>query len=57
MPARGLSGWQILTLIMGFAALIAMAAVVLVLGKDAVVAIAVILVFGTALAAWFLDLF
>ena len=57
MPACRLSGWQIVALIMGFAAVISTAAVALVLGKDAVIAIAVILVFGTALAAWFLDLF
>jgi hypothetical protein len=44
MAARQLSGWQIVTLIMAFAAVIAVAAVALIMGKDAVIAIAVILV-------------
>ena len=57
MAERGLSGWQIVTLIMAFTAVIALAAVALMLGKDAVIAIAVILVLGVAFLAWFLDLF
>ena len=40
MAARQLSGWQIVTLIMG---------------KDAVIAIAVILVLGVAFVSWFLN--
>jgi hypothetical protein len=38
-------------------AVIAMAAVALILGKDAVVAIAVILVLAIVFVTWFLDLF
>ena len=48
MAARQLSGWQIVTLIMAFAAVIAVAAVALIMGKDAVIGIAVILVLGVA---------
>ena len=40
MQARQLSGWQIVTLVMAFAAVIAVAAVALIMGKDAVIAIA-----------------
>ena len=54
MAARQLSGWQIATLILAFSAVIAIAAVALILGKDAVISIAVILVVGIALVAWFL---
>ena len=57
MAARQLSGWQIVTLIVALVAVIAVSAVALILGKDAVIAIAVILVVGAALTAWFLDLF
>ena len=57
MPARSLSGWQIVTLIMASIAVIAMAAVALILGKEAVIAIAVILVLAVAFVTWFLDLF
>ena len=55
MAARQLSGWQIATLILAFSAVIAIAAVALVLGKDAVISIAVILVLGFALVSWFLN--
>jgi hypothetical protein len=55
MPARQLSGWQMVTLITGFAAVIAVAAVALILGKDAVISLAVILVVGIALLSWFLN--
>jgi nitrogen fixation protein FixH len=55
MPARQLSGWQMVTLIMAFAAVIAVAAVALILGKDAVIGIAVILVIGVPLVSWFLN--
>lgn len=55
MAARQMSGWQIVTLIMGFAAVIAVAAVALIMGKDAVIAIAVILVLGVAFVSWFLN--
>jgi hypothetical protein len=52
MAERGLSGWQIVTLIMGLAAVIALAAVALILGKDAVIGLAVIFVIGIVLVAW-----
>ena len=55
MRVRQLSGWQIVTLIMAFAAVIAVSAVALIMGKDAVIAIAVILVLGIALVSWFLN--
>ena len=55
MAARQLSGWQIATLILAFSAVIAVAAVALILGKDAVISIAVILVLGVALVSWFLN--
>jgi hypothetical protein len=55
MAAPQLSGWQIATLILAFSAIIAVAAVALILGKDAVIAIAVILVLGVALVSWFLN--
>ena len=55
MLVRQLSGWQIATLIMAFAAVIAVAAVALIMGKDAVIAIAVILVLGVAFVSWFLN--
>ena len=55
MAARQLSGWQIVRLIMAFAAVIAVAAVALIMGKDAVIAIAVILVLGAAFVSWFLN--
>lgn len=56
MRDRPLSGWQIVTLIMAFAAVIAVSAVALILGKDALIAIALILVFGVVFL-WFLNLF
>lgn len=52
MAERRLSGWQIVTLIMGLAAIIALAAVALILGKDALITLAVIFVIGIVLAAW-----
>jgi hypothetical protein len=55
MAARQLSGWQIVTLILAFSAVITVAAVALILGKDAVVGIAVILVLGVAFVSWFLN--
>jgi hypothetical protein len=57
MPARALSGWQIVTLIVTSLAIIATATVALILGKDAVIAIAIILLFGVGFVTWFLDLF
>jgi hypothetical protein len=52
MTVPQLSGWQIATLILAFSAVIAVAAVALILGKDAVIALAVILVLGVALVSW-----
>jgi hypothetical protein len=57
MAGWRVSGWQIATLILAFGAVMAMAAVALILGKDAIIAIAVILVVSIALVTWFLDLF
>ena len=55
MAVRQLSGWQIATMILAFGAIIAIAAVALILGKDALISIAVILVLGVALVSWFLN--
>jgi uncharacterized membrane protein YgaE (UPF0421/DUF939 family) len=52
MPARELSGWQIVTLITACVAVIAISAVALILGKDAVIALAVILVICIAFGSW-----
>ena len=49
MAARQLSGWQMVTLIMAFVAVIAVAAVALILGVEAVISIVVALVIGAAL--------
>ncbi len=48
MAERGLSGWQIVTLITACIAVIAISAVALIIGKDALIAIAVILVLSVA---------
>ena len=52
MPARSLSGWQIVTLIVASLAILAIAAVALILGKDAIIALAVILVICIAFGSW-----
>jgi hypothetical protein len=52
MAARQISGWQIATLILAFSAVIAVAAVALILGKDAVIALAVILVLVVVFVSW-----
>jgi hypothetical protein len=52
VAARQLSGWQIATLILAFGAIIAVAAVALILGKDAIIALAVILVLVVAFVSW-----
>jgi hypothetical protein len=52
MVVRQLSGWQIATLILAFGAIIAVAAVALILGKDAIIALAVILVLVVAFVSW-----
>jgi hypothetical protein len=52
-----LSGWQIAVLITAFTAVIAIAAVALILGKDAVISLAIILVIVVGFVSWFLGLF
>ena len=52
MTVPRLSGWQIVTLILASVALIVIAAVGFILGKEALIAIAVILV----LVYWFFNL-
>ena len=54
MATRQLSGWQIVTLITASVAVIAVSAVALILGKDAVIALAVVLVLSVAFMSWFL---
>jgi hypothetical protein len=49
---KQLSGWQMVTLIVMSIAIIAAAAVVLILGKDALITMAVIFVIGLVLVAW-----
>ena len=55
--ALRLSGWQIFVLAMAFAAVISVAAVALILGKDAVIALAIIVVLVAGFVTWFLGLF
>ena len=52
MAERGLSGWQIISLVMGVTAILALAAVALILGKDAIIALAIVFVIGLVFAAW-----
>ena len=52
MAERGLSGWQIVTLIIACVAVIAISAVALIIGKDALIAIAVILVLSVAVVSY-----
>jgi hypothetical protein len=56
MPARQLSGWQIVTLITASVAVIGICAVALLLGKDAIIAMAAILFFAIVLVSWLLYL-
>jgi hypothetical protein len=56
MASRQLSGWQIVTLIVACFAVIAMATVALILGKDAIIAMATILFFAVVLVSWLLYL-
>ena len=56
MPARELTGWQIVTLITACFAVIAICAVALIMGKDALIAIAVILVLSVAVVSYVLYL-
>ena len=49
MRARQLSGWHFTTLIMAFAAVIAVATVALILGTEAVIGIVVAIVIGDGL--------
>ncbi len=50
-----MSRWTLATLIVGFLAVIALAVVALVLGQEAVIAIATVLVIGVLVVAWFLN--
>ena len=54
MPARQLSGWHIVTLIVASIAVIAVSAVALILGKDAIIALAVVMVAAALLICWLL---
>jgi hypothetical protein len=54
MAVRQLSGWQIVTLIVASVAVISMSAVALILGKDAIIALAVVMVAAIALVSWLL---
>ena len=49
-----LSAWQIVTLVTLCFAVVAISAVALILGKEAIISIAVILFFLVVLAGWFL---
>ncbi len=52
MRVPQLSGWQIVTLITALAAVIATASVALILGKEALIAIAVILVIAVVVLGY-----
>ena len=54
MATRQLSGWQIVTLITASIAIISVSAVALILGKDAVIALGVVLVLSVVIVSWFL---
>ena len=54
MAARQLSGWQIVTLIVASVAVIAVSAVALILGKDALIALAIVLLLSVVCVSWFL---
>ena len=56
MAERGLSGWQIVTLITACVVVIAISAVALIIGQDALIAIAVILVLSVAVVSYVLYL-
>jgi hypothetical protein len=56
MAERGLSGWHIVTLITACFAIIAMCAVVLLIGKDALIAMAMVLVLVVGVVSYFLYL-
>ena len=56
MAARQLSGWHIVTLVVACFAVIAISAVALSLGKDAIIAMAAILFFAIILVSWLLYL-
>jgi hypothetical protein len=51
---KQLTGWQIVTLIVASIAVISMSAVALLLGKDAIIALAVVMVAAIALVSWLL---
>ena len=54
MHARQLSGWHIVTLIVASIAVISVSAVALILGKDAIIALAVVMVAAVLLICWLL---
>ena len=56
MASRSLSGWHIVTLIVACFAVIAIAAVALILGKEAIIAMAAVLFFAIVLVSWLLYL-
>lgn len=49
---RHISGWQIVTLVLVLTAAIAASAVALILGKDALISIAIVVVIGMVVVAW-----
>jgi hypothetical protein len=51
MAERRLSGWQIVYLITSLAAIVALAAVALIFGKDAVIMMVLVVVVGMVLVA------
>jgi hypothetical protein len=54
MAERQLSGWHIVTIIVASVAVISVAAVALILGKDAIIALAVVMVAAALLIGWLL---
>ena len=56
MASRQMSGWQIVTLVVACFAVISICAVALILGKDAIIAMAAILFFAIVLVSWLLYL-
>ena len=56
MASRQLSGWHIVTIIVACFTILAISAVALILGKDAIIAMAAILFFAIVLISWLLYL-
>jgi hypothetical protein len=55
MQLRQRSGWQVIPLLVSITLVIAVAGM-LIRGRDAVIATAVVLMAGAGLASWFMDL-